>query len=66
MTTPVVACAAGSQSIVEGLRQLQWGYADVAVVGGTEAAARNSARAGFKAARALSESGFAVAVRQEP
>ena len=60
VTTPVVACAAGSQSIVDGLRQLQWGYADVAVVGGTEAAARNSARAGFKAARALSESGFAL------
>ena len=60
VTTPVVACAAGSQSIVEGLRQLQWGYADVAVVGGTEAAARNSARAGFQAARALSESGFAL------
>ena len=60
VTTPVVACAAGSQSIVDGLRQLQWGYADLAVVGGTEAAARNSARAGFKAARALSESGFAL------
>ena len=59
VTTPVVACAAGSQSIVEGLRQIQWDYADVAVVGGTEAAARKSAREGFRAARALSNSGYA-------
>jgi 3-oxoacyl-[acyl-carrier-protein] synthase II len=54
-----VACAAGSQSIVDGLRQIQWGYADTAIVGGTEAAARDSARAGFMAARALSPSGYA-------
>jgi 3-oxoacyl-[acyl-carrier-protein] synthase II len=58
-TTPVVACAAGSQSILDGLRQIEWGYADVAVVGGAEAAARKSAREGFKAARALSPSGMA-------
>jgi 3-oxoacyl-[acyl-carrier-protein] synthase II len=59
VTTPVVACAAGAQSILDGLRQIQWGYADAAVVGGTEAAARKSAAAGFKAARALSPSGTA-------
>lgn len=59
VSTPVVACAAGSQSVLDGLRQIQWGYADVAIVGGTEAAARNSARAGFIAARALSKSGYA-------
>lgn len=59
VTTPVIACAAGSQSILEGLRQIQWGYSDVAIVGGTEAAARRSAREGFKAARALSPSGYA-------
>jgi 3-oxoacyl-[acyl-carrier-protein] synthase II len=59
VTTPVVACAAGSQSIVDGLRQIQWGYADAAVVGGAEAAARNTARTGFKAARALSPTGYA-------
>ena len=58
-STPVVACAAGSQSILDGLRQIQWGYADAAVVGGTEAAARKAAREGFKAARALSPSGYA-------
>ncbi len=57
--TPVVACAAGSQSILDGTRQIQWGYADVAIVGGTEAASRKSARDGFAAARALSKSGVA-------
>jgi 3-oxoacyl-[acyl-carrier-protein] synthase II len=59
VSTPVVACAAGSQSILDGIRQIQWGYADVAVVGGTEAAARKSAREGFVAARALSSTGYA-------
>lgn len=59
VTTPVVACAAGSQSILDGLRQIQWGYADAAIVGGAEAAARASARTGFVAARALSPSGYA-------
>jgi 3-oxoacyl-[acyl-carrier-protein] synthase II len=58
VNTPVVACAAGSQSLVEGLRQIQWGYADVAVVGGAEAAARRAAQEGFSAARALSPSGY--------
>jgi 3-oxoacyl-[acyl-carrier-protein] synthase II len=58
-TTPAVACAAGAQSVLDGLRQVEWGYADAAVVGGTEAAARRSAREGFKAARALSPTGFA-------
>ena len=56
--TPVVACAAGSQSVVDGLRQIQWGYADASVVGGAEAGARKSAREGFKSARALSKSGY--------
>ena len=59
VTTPVIACAAGSQSILEGLRQIQWGYADAAIVGGAEAAARKAAREGFRAARALSASGYA-------
>ena len=57
VSTPSVACAAGSQAILDGLRQIQWGYADAAVVGGTEAAALRSAHAGFRAARALSPSG---------
>ena len=59
VSTPVVACAAGAQSILDGLRQIEWGYADAAIVGGTEAAARKSASDGFKAARALSTTGTA-------
>jgi 3-oxoacyl-[acyl-carrier-protein] synthase II len=59
VSTPAVACAAGSQAILDGLRQIQWGYGDAAVVGGTEAAARRSAHEGFKAARALSPTGLA-------
>lgn len=57
--TPVVACAAGAQAILDGMRMIQWGYADVAVVGGTEAAARKSAREGFASARALSKTSVA-------
>jgi 3-oxoacyl-[acyl-carrier-protein] synthase II len=57
--TPVVACAAGSQSILDGFRMIKWGYADVAIVGGSEAAARKSAREGFASARALSKKSVA-------
>ncbi|MGH8911226.1 MAG: beta-ketoacyl-[acyl-carrier-protein] synthase family protein, partial [Acidimicrobiia bacterium] len=53
-STPVVACAAGAQAILDGMRQIEWGYADVAVVGGAEGAVRKPTIAGFVAARALS------------
>jgi len=59
VTSPVAACAGGSQSVLDGLRQIQWGYADVAVVGGAEAAATNASNEGFRAARAISISGYA-------
>jgi 3-oxoacyl-[acyl-carrier-protein] synthase II len=59
VSTQAVACAASTQAILDGLRLIQWGYADAAVVGGTEAAARHSAATGFRAARALSPSGIA-------
>jgi 3-oxoacyl-[acyl-carrier-protein] synthase II len=55
-STPVVACAAGAQAVLDGLRQVQWGYADAAVVGGTEGAIRAPTIEGFVAARALSPS----------
>jgi 3-oxoacyl-[acyl-carrier-protein] synthase II len=55
-STPVVACAAGAQAILDGLRQIEWGYADAAVVGGTEGAVRKPTIEGFVAARALSPS----------
>lgn len=53
-STPVVACAAGAQAILDGLRQVEWGYADVAVVGGAEGAVRKPTIEGFASARALS------------
>ncbi len=59
VSTPSVACAAGTQAVLDGLRHIQWGYADAAVVGGTEAAATAAAHEGFRAARALSPSGIA-------
>lgn len=55
-STPVVACAAGAQAILDGLRQIEWGYADAAVVGGAEGAIRKPTVEGFVAARALSPS----------
>lgn len=59
VSTQAVACAAGTQAVLDGLRQIQWGYADAAVVGGTEAAVTAAAHEGFRAARALSPSGVA-------
>ncbi|CAN5785860.1 beta-ketoacyl-ACP synthase II [soil metagenome] len=53
-STPVVACAAGAQAILDGLRQVQWGYADAAVVGGAEGAIRPPTIEGFASAKALS------------
>ena len=54
ITTQVVACAAGGQAIIDGIRAIQWGYADVAIAGGAEAAIREPSIAGFVAARAMS------------
>ncbi|MDX1448399.1 MAG: beta-ketoacyl-[acyl-carrier-protein] synthase family protein [Acidimicrobiia bacterium] len=53
-TTPVVACAAGGQAIMDTLRQIQWGYADAGIAGGAEGAVREPTIAGFRSARALS------------
>ncbi len=55
-TTPVVACAAGAQAVLDGVRQIEWGYADAALVGGAEGAIRPPTIEGFAAARALSPS----------
>ena len=55
-TTQVVACAAGAQAISDGLRAIQWGYADAAVAGGAEGAVRRPTEAGFASAKALSPS----------
>lgn len=53
-TTQTLACAAGGQAICDALRQIQWGYTDLMVAGGSEAAVRPASIAGFRAARALS------------
>lgn len=53
-STPVVACAAGAQAILDGVRQIEWGYADAAIVGGAEGAVRKPTIEGFVASRALS------------
>jgi 3-oxoacyl-[acyl-carrier-protein] synthase II len=53
-TTPVVACAAGAQAVSDALRQIQWGYADVMIAGGSEGAVRAPSIEGFKAAKASS------------
>jgi 3-oxoacyl-[acyl-carrier-protein] synthase II len=55
-TTPVVACAAGGQAIIDTVRQIQWGYADAGIAGGAEGAVREPTMAGFRSARALSPS----------
>ncbi|MDE0120506.1 MAG: beta-ketoacyl-[acyl-carrier-protein] synthase family protein [bacterium] len=53
-TTQTLACAAGAQAISDALRQIQWGYTDLMVAGGSEAAIRPATIAGFRVARALS------------
>ncbi len=58
-TTPVVACAAGAQAISDAFRQIEWGYADAAVAGGSEGAIRPPTIEGFASAKALSTSGVA-------
>ena len=58
-TTPVVACAAGAQAVSDAFRQIQWGYADAAVAGGSEGAIRPATIEGFTSAKALSGSGVA-------
>lgn len=57
--TPVVACAAGGQAIIDAVRLISWGYADAAVAGGAEGALRESTIEGFSAMRALSPTNVA-------
>ena len=51
---PTTACAAGIQAIGDGMRLIQCGEADVALVGGTEACIDPLSLASFHALRALS------------
>lgn len=50
----VTACAAGSNAVGDAFRQIQHGYAQAMICGGTEAAVTPLAVAGFASARALS------------
>ena len=52
--SPVAACATGTVAVGQALRQLQWGYADVMICGGTEAATTPLAVAAFSRLGALS------------
>jgi 3-oxoacyl-[acyl-carrier-protein] synthase II len=52
--SPVAACATGTVAVGQALRQLQWGYADVMIAGGTEAALTPLALAAFSRLGALS------------
>lgn len=50
----VTACATGSNCIGEGMRSIQWGEADIMIVGGTEGNFSALDLAGFSIIRALS------------
>ena len=51
----VTACSTGTHNIGEGLRQIQFGHADIMVCGGAEMATTPLGLGGFAAARALSK-----------
>jgi 3-oxoacyl-[acyl-carrier-protein] synthase II len=53
-TTVATACASAANAIGDALRAIQWGYADVMVTGGSEAAITRMGLGGFCSARALS------------
>jgi 3-oxoacyl-[acyl-carrier-protein] synthase II len=53
-TAVSTACASAAHAIGDALRAIQWGYADVMVTGGSEAAITNMGLGGFISARALS------------
>jgi len=53
-TTVATACASAANAIGDALRAIQWGYADVMVTGGSEAAITPMGLGGFCSARALS------------
>jgi 3-oxoacyl-[acyl-carrier-protein] synthase II len=53
-TTVATACASAGNAIGDALRAIQWGYADVMLTGGSEAAITPMGLGGFCSARALS------------
>ncbi len=53
-TAVATACASAANAISDALRTIQWGYADVMITGGSEAAMTPMGLGGFISARALS------------
>jgi 3-oxoacyl-[acyl-carrier-protein] synthase II len=54
-TAVSTACASAANALGDALRAIQWGYADVMIAGGSEAAITPMGLGGFIAARALSQ-----------
>jgi 3-oxoacyl-[acyl-carrier-protein] synthase II len=54
-TAVATACASAANAIGDALRAVQWGYADVMITGGSEAAMTPMGLGGFISARALSD-----------
>jgi 3-oxoacyl-[acyl-carrier-protein] synthase II len=54
-TAVATACASAANAIGDALRAIQWGYADVMITGGSEAAMTEMGLGGFISARALSQ-----------
>lgn len=54
-TAVATACASAANAISDAVRAIQWGYADVMISGGSEAAMTHMGLGGFISARALSD-----------
>ncbi len=54
-TAVATACASSLNAMNDALRQIQWGYADVMITGGSESTITPMALGGFTSAKALSE-----------
>ncbi|HEY9889676.1 MAG TPA: beta-ketoacyl-ACP synthase II, partial [Candidatus Obscuribacterales bacterium] len=65
-SSPVTACAAGSNAIGDAFRLVQQGYAQAMICGGTEAAVTPLSVAGFGSARALSTRNEEPALASRP
>jgi 3-oxoacyl-[acyl-carrier-protein] synthase II len=54
ISCPVTACSSGNNAIGDAFRTIAWGYADIMIAGGVEAALAPLPVAGFNAMRAIS------------
>lgn len=65
-TAVATACASAAHAVGDALRAIQWGYADVMITGGSEAAITPMGLGGFIAARALSQRNEAPQAASRP